>query len=201
MNAASVAGRNISQGSDYINIPVWPVRGADLNQWVNTFSEVLSVVVVNLTQAPISFHQVVLGATQVDLTVLHNMTHTHKQSIVLRSRCIQEAILLHAGIKTPKQKLYLLTVLQLLHPEPSSLEAAAVGQVWETNMTEFSLQQQQTSNRPLHAELHQLETPYKINKIYRSRRWLHVLLCSRSGSWLRSALTRPCPEWKSETWR
>lgn len=37
---------------------------------VNTFSKVLSIVVVDLAQAAISFDQVVLGAAQVDLTVL-----------------------------------------------------------------------------------------------------------------------------------
>lgn len=58
----------------------------------NLFSKVLSIVVIDLAQAPICFNQVVLSATQVDLTVL-------------------------------------LAVLQLFHPEPSSLEAAAVSQI------------------------------------------------------------------------
>lgn len=35
-----------------------------------TFSKVLSIVVVDLAQAPISFNQVILSAAQVDLTVL-----------------------------------------------------------------------------------------------------------------------------------
>lgn len=158
--------------------------------------------VVNLTQAPISFHQVVLGATQVDLTVLHNMTHRHKHVTerFIIHWFIQEAMSL-IPLRFTERLFYLLTVLQLLHPEPSSLEAAAVGQVWETKMTKHNSLVSSSSRpptRPLHAELHQLETPCKI---YRSRRWLHALLCSRSGSWLRSALTRPCPEWKSETWR
>lgn len=64
----------------------------DQLETVITFSKVLSVVIVDLAQTPISFNQVVLSATQVDLTVF-------------------------------------LAGLQLLHPEPSSLEAAAVSQI------------------------------------------------------------------------
>lgn len=43
---------------------------------VITVSKVLSVVVVDLTQAPISFDQVALSAAQVDLTVLEDTTQT-----------------------------------------------------------------------------------------------------------------------------
>lgn len=45
----------------------------------NTFSEVLRVVEVDFAKAPISLHQVVLRATQVDLTVLETK-HTEQNT-------------------------------------------------------------------------------------------------------------------------
>lgn len=42
-----------------------------------TFHEVLYVVVVDLPCASVTFDQIVLGAAQVDLTVLHTMKRTH----------------------------------------------------------------------------------------------------------------------------
>lgn len=38
----------------------------------NTFSKVLGIVVVDLAQAPVSCDEVVLGATQVDFTLLRS---------------------------------------------------------------------------------------------------------------------------------
>lgn len=40
-----------------------------------------------------------------------------------------------------KQLSHLLAVLELLHPETSPLEAAAVSQIWEKNTTSFSHQE------------------------------------------------------------
>lgn len=40
-----------------------------------------------------------------------------------------------------KQLTHLLAVLELLHPETSPLEAAAVSQVWEKHTTSFSHQE------------------------------------------------------------
>lgn len=61
------------------------------SQTVNTFSKVLGVVVIDLAQAPISFDHVVLGAAQVDLTVLKSVTRTqtNKQREVHRPLKIQ----------------------------------------------------------------------------------------------------------------
>lgn len=39
----------------------------------------------------------------------------------------------------PEKLSYLLAVLQLFHPEPSSLETAAVGQIWKTKITKLTL--------------------------------------------------------------
>lgn len=130
------------------------VRGADLWQWVNTFSEVLSIMVVNLTQAPISFHQVVLGATQVDLTVLPNMTHRHKHATErfiihwdpgsFRKPCHSSRSVSPRGSFTSSQ--FCSSFTQNRARWKLLLSVRSERQKWQ-NTTEFSLQQQQTSNQ------------------------------------------------------
>lgn len=165
---------------------------------VFTLSKVLSIVVIDLAQAPISFNQVVLSGTQVDLTVLEQATQTttllrdthrsstenfefyHANQLSLlskyntpwyRMKCVRwhqtynqiynlvslffgqilirqllhnhhsdyifiqrntELLTLQSSITfnfTSAKVSYFLAVLQLLHPKPSSLEAAAVSQI------------------------------------------------------------------------
>lgn len=60
----------------------------DQLETVITFSKVLSVVIVDLAQTPIFFNQVVLSATQVDLTVLQYTTQWVTCTEVQHLTCI-----------------------------------------------------------------------------------------------------------------
>lgn len=93
---------------------------------------------------------------------------------------------------------YLLTVLQLVHPELGSLETATVSEIWG----EESGSADTAPQCPTHQCHHHpgpgpsrapAPSPSHSPCPYRSRRWQPGLLGNRCGSWPHSAPSPPCP--------